>query len=90
MASKGFAIAGGVIDNGYRGELSVVITFTGQFEAVPGLLCGPVKQKEYKINKGDKIAQLVPIPVTDWPVEEVEEFEDTTKRGEGGFGSSGV
>lgn len=73
MASKGFSVIGGVIDQAYIGELSVVMTHTN----------GNVY-----INKGDKIAQLVPIPLTNWPIFEVENLEPTD-RGEKGFGSSG-
>jgi dUTP pyrophosphatase len=72
MASKGFAVIGGVIDNAYIGELSVVITY---------------KRGNTTIQKGDKIAQLVPIPLTNWPIFEVDNLEPTD-RGEKGFGSS--
>ncbi len=73
MASKGFAVIGGVIDQAYIGELSIVITY---------------KRGATLIQKGDKIAQLVPIPLTNWPIVEVENLEPTD-RGEKGFGSSG-
>jgi dUTP pyrophosphatase len=73
MASKGFAVIGGVIDQAYIGELSIVITY---------------KRGNTTIQKGDKIAQLVPIPLTNWPIVEVENLEPTD-RGEKGFGSSG-
>lgn len=73
MASKGFAVIGGVIDQAYIGELSIVITY---------------KRGVTTIQKGDKIAQLVPIPLTNWPIIEVDNL-GTTDRGEKGFGSSG-
>lgn len=73
MASKGFSVIGGVIDQAYIGELSVVMTHTNG---------------NMFINKGDKIAQLVPIPLTNWPIFEVEDLGQTD-RGEKGFGSSG-
>jgi dUTP pyrophosphatase len=73
MASKGFAVIGGVIDQAYIGELSIVITY---------------KRGVTTIQKGDKIAQLVPIPLTNWPIVEVENLQPTD-RGEKGFGSSG-
>jgi dUTP pyrophosphatase len=73
MASKGFAVIGGVIDQAYIGELSIVITY---------------KRGTTTIQKGDKIAQLVPIPLTNWPIIEVDNL-GKTDRGEKGFGSSG-
>lgn len=74
MASKGFAVIGGVIDQAYIGELSIVITY---------------KRGVTTIQKGDKIAQLVPIPLTNWPIIEVDNL-GKTDRGEKGFGSSGT
>ncbi|WP_314347844.1 dUTP pyrophosphatase [Mammaliicoccus vitulinus] len=43
----------------------------------------------YKINKGDKIAQLVIVPIVTPEVKVVEEFESESERGTNGFGSSG-
>lgn len=43
----------------------------------------------YKINKGDKIAQLVIVPIVTPEVNVVEEFESESERGSQGFGSSG-
>ena len=64
----------GVIDCGYRGEIK--FKFRGDRES-----------DVYKI--GDRIGQLVimPIPSVEW--EESEELTDSV-RGEGGFGSTGV
>lgn len=72
-ASKDLETAAGVIDENYRGEIKVLIRNHSK--------------QDYLIEKGDKIAQLVPIPVTDFEINEVNEF-DETKRGTGGFGSS--
>ena len=44
----------------------------------------------YKINKGDRLAQLVIVPIWTPELETVEEFESETARGEKGFGSSGT
>jgi len=44
--------------------------------------------QQLKLEKGDKIAQLVPQPVVNFEVEEVEELFET-KRGKNGFGSTG-
>ena len=43
----------------------------------------------YKINKGDRIAQLVIVPIVTPEVKVVEEFESESERGSQGFGSSG-
>ena len=47
------------------------------------------KRFSYKINKGDKIAQLVIVPIVTPEVNVVEEFESESERGTNGFGSSG-
>ena len=64
----------GVIDSDYRGELCVpVINHSDQ---------------PYVINSGDRIAQLVILPVENAVYEYTDEL-DCTERGEGGFGSTG-
>lgn len=82
MAAKGITLSGGVIDAGYRGEIIVMLTLSGQngYERIGGL----------RIKKGDKIAQMVPVnPLTLFKVIEVTELADTA-RGDGGFGSTGA
>lgn len=44
----------------------------------------------YKINKGDKLAQLVIVPIVTPELQQVEEFTSESARGEKGFGSSGI
>lgn len=44
----------------------------------------------YKINKGDRLAQLVIVPIWTPELEQVEEFDSESARGEKGFGSSGI
>ncbi|MCK4706360.1 MAG: dUTP diphosphatase, partial [Gammaproteobacteria bacterium] len=44
--------------------------------------------KTFKIEIGDRIAQLVFVPVVQCDFDVVDEF-DSTDRGEGGFGHSG-
>ena len=68
----------GVIDNGYRGELLVMNDI---------LTNGSRKIERFK--KGDKIAQLIIIPIIDLEVTEVETLSDSN-RGDKGFGSSGL
>jgi dUTP pyrophosphatase len=74
MAAKGIATTAGVIDAGYRGEILVLMTNLGE---------APVELKA-----GEKIAQMIPIPVLTGSVETVESLEDSA-RAEKGFGSSG-
>jgi len=74
MAARGIATTGGVIDSGYRGEILVVMTNLGD--------------AAIELNAGEKIAQMVPVPVLTGPVQEVETLE-VSARAEKGFGSSG-
>jgi dUTP pyrophosphatase len=74
MAARGVATTAGVIDAGYRGEILVLMTNLGET---------PVELKA-----GEKIAQMIPVPVLTGAVEEVESLEDSA-RAEKGFGSSG-
>jgi dUTP pyrophosphatase len=74
MAARGLATTGGVIDAGYRGEILIVMTNLGDTAV------------EFKT--GDKIAQMVPVPVLTGPIEELKELE-ASARAEKGFGSSG-
>lgn len=67
----------GVIDENYTGEIKVAIQFN-QTHALSTRL----------IKAGDKIAQLVPIPVTNFSIVEVKDLPETD-RGDKGFGSSG-
>ena len=43
----------------------------------------------YQINKGDKLAQLVIVPIWTPELEEVDEFDTQSARGTNGFGSTG-
>ena len=65
----------GTIDAGYRGEIGVILANFGQ--------------DDFKVNVGDSIAQLVIAPVLQPVVVEATEV-DSTDRGAGGFGSTGV
>lgn len=67
--------APGTIDAGYRGEIKVVLLNTDAREA-------------YDVAVGDRIAQLVVMPIPAVTFEAVDEL-DGTARGEGGFGSTG-
>jgi dUTP pyrophosphatase len=94
MAIKKTITTGGVIDCTYTGELSIIMTslLRPEYELSPHsydiVNIGSYDQL-IEIKKGDKIAQLVPIPITNWEITEVDEFTSITERGERGFGSSG-
>ena len=64
----------GVIDSDYRGEISVgLVNLSGE---------------DYTIRPGDRIAQLMVVPVVQAQVKMVDQL-DETQRGAGGFGSTG-
>ena len=64
----------GLIDSDYQGQLMVS--------------CGSRSQAPFTINPGDRIAQLVVVPVVQVQLQVVEDFAQTA-RGAGGFGHSG-
>ena len=72
--NKNLRLHRGIIDNGFRKEVSVAVYNHGSYT--------------YKILKGEKIAQLVLHPIIVFPLEEVKELSKT-ERGIKGFGSSG-
>ena len=72
-------IFGGVVDNGYRGEIGVLLHNAIQSDT-------DVETVIYR--KGEKIGQLVLVQVFPGQVVEVQELDDTT-RGNKGFGSTG-
>jgi len=74
MAARGIATTAGVIDSGYRGEVLVLMTNLGDMDVT--------------LKAGEKIAQMIPVPVLTGDVVTVEGLEES-KRAEKGFGSSG-
>lgn len=68
-------VSEGVIDVGYTGSIVVKLYNHGGYD--------------YVVNKGDKISQLVILPILTPELELVDELE-ATERGNGGFGSTGV
>lgn len=67
--------APGLIDSGYRGELRVLLLNTDPAET-------------FKVEPGDRIAQLMIVPIALAEPVETETLAETA-RGDGGFGSSG-
>jgi dUTP pyrophosphatase len=63
----------GLIDSGYRGEIKVLLK--------------NISDDPYKIQRGDRIAQLVIMPVL---LPQFVDLWNDTERGTGGFGSTGT
>ena len=70
----GIEVGAGVIDEGYTGEVMVILYNHSD--------------DDFVINKGDKIAQLLVKPVSYCDVQQVNYVRDSG-RGDGGFGSTG-
>ena len=64
----------GTIDSDYRGELKIILFNHGK--------------EDFIINNGDRIAQMVLVPIVKMEFEEVDSLPNTV-RGQGGFGSTG-
>ena len=65
----------GTIDEGYRGEIGVILINHGK--------------EDFVVEKHMKIAQMVIKPIYEIHIEEVKDLSDT-ERGNGGFGSTGM
>ena len=72
---NGIETMAGVIDSCYRGEIEIVLV--------------NLSEQDYKIEKGQKIAQMLIQKVERAEIEEVEDLNETS-RGAGGFGSTGL
>ena len=64
----------GTIDSDYRGEIKIIIYNHGN--------------KDFLVNNGDRIAQMILTPVVKMELEETNDLPETI-RGEGWFGSTG-
>lgn len=95
MGAKGAKVMGGVIDNKYRGEIIVVLANINASDCCDSsdqLTLGfmkPTLLDNIVIRPGDKIAQLLILPLIDTTIEETNEL-GTTERDSKGFGSSGA
>jgi dUTP pyrophosphatase len=65
----------GIIDSDYHGEIGVILHNDGE--------------NDYTVNPGERIAQLLFMPVVQVALKLVPEFTTVTDRGTGGFGSTG-
>lgn len=68
--------APGLIDPGYRGEVRIILLNTD-------------REHEFRVSVGDRIAQLLLLPLTAVSLLQSDTLDDT-HRGERGFGSSGM
>ena len=64
----------GTIDSDYRGELKIILYNHGH--------------KSFIVNNGDRIAQMVLMPIVKMELEEIDHLP-LSVRGDGGFGSTG-
>ena len=70
----GVDVLAGVIDSDYTGEIKVVLQ---------------AGANDFEISQGDRVAQLLIVPVSMLQCAEVESLDDTV-RGDCGFGSTGI
>jgi len=82
LAKHGITLSNsvGVIDSDYRGNIMVSV------------ICNADNERDIFINHGDRIAQLVVVPIVLPEVQVVDEDDEewlNTARGTGGFGSTG-
>lgn len=79
LGTKGIVLANtvGLIDSDYRGEI-IVMAYNRN----------PRESTKFKVNEGDRVAQLVFFSPIQADLQVVSEI-NTTARGEGGFGSTG-
>jgi dUTP pyrophosphatase len=75
LARRGVSVVLGTVDSDYRGEVFVNMHTIGTLQS-------------YRVQDGDRIAQLVVARVELLPAVEVEELSDS-QRGDGGYGSTG-
>jgi dUTP pyrophosphatase len=77
---KGLLVYAGIIDEGYRGVVHVIMT---NLKTV-------IPNSKLSIKKGQKIAQMIIHPYSKYySLVQVDEISSETDRGAGGFGSSG-
>tara|TARA_R110000868_G_scaffold297607_1_gene557935 strand:+ start:113 stop:511 length:399 start_codon:yes stop_codon:yes gene_type:complete len=75
LAKLGIVVGAGCIDSGYNGEVLVLLFNHGM--------------ADYHVKTGDRIAQLLTIPVNLGLYTQVTSFEESD-RGSNGFGSTGI
>lgn len=76
ISAKGILVHFGTVDSDYRGEVQVVMQ--------------NLNQHGVEFEAGQKIAQIVFNEKTEVFLEQTEDISNDTKRGAGGFGSTGA
>jgi len=90
----------GTVDAGYRGNIGVIVHNTAytnkklvdsvnNVDGTMSLVPKNCIEGSYLIRKGDKIAQMVVVPISLPEVELVDEFKEESSRGDSAFGSTG-
>lgn len=74
ISKAGLHTMGGVFDAGYRGEYNTHLV--------------NLSDKSYTIEEGDKVSQIIILPVSIAEIEETDTLSESV-RGEGAFGSTG-
>jgi len=86
FGKKGLRCHLGIFDSGYRNEVTIWVVNTQQYnENDKG---GLIPLTSYEIKKGDKICQMILLPVPEVEIIEVDELSES-ERGTKGHGSSG-
>jgi dUTP pyrophosphatase len=90
LGSKGQLVYAGVIDEEYRGIVHVIMTNVNIIDCLDEQGIPLMRTEPIVIKKGEKVAQMIMSPYnSQFFIEEVQELDMNTSRGEGGFGSSG-
>jgi len=100
MALHGIPCVTGVIDAGFQGEIKITYENSDLFMFMS--MCQENKDREFPLaptpinnenaivfRKGDRIAQIVIVPIPKFTLTQVDSFEDESERGSDGFGSTG-
>ena len=82
IGKKGLKVAGGVIDASYTGDISILLMNFSNTEHPHG------NERGYLVKAGDRIAQILIVPVDIAPIQVVDTLW-TSERGSKGLGSSG-
>lgn len=93
----------GKIDAGFQGNMKINIKNDHEDKEMQTIFLRDIDNEKifekerysyklgsYRIEKGERIAQLVIVPIVTPELQEVEKFDDVSARGEKGFGSSGI
>jgi len=90
LGSQGHSVRAGIIDEEYRGVINVIHSNVALIAGLDPEGLPLMNTKPLVIFKGEKIAQLIIHPYNNqYFIEEVQEMDMNTSRGEGGFGSTG-